>query len=91
MDGLSKRDLEIVERFAEYKTTIRKLESTLKIAEEALEFYGDKKNWHSPLSIDPHFHPCISIDDAEQFGKHEFCGKRARQAIKQIKEMREEE
>ena len=79
----------------------QELERLLKMAEEALEYYADEKNWylHKNFETGAEVRRSIQLDDTESFGYQEssesknilkvIAGKHAKAALTEIREWRE--
>ena len=76
---------------------IESLKKQVAILKEACEFYGDKENWFGGGDNDYTYFQGIRLnenesisEDWEAFGTNSYGGKRARQALKEIRELRGE-
>lgn len=64
---------------------ITDLEAKLKIAAEALEFYGNKRNWGTyPGDVDSGENAMLIVGDKEHYSDVSF-GHRAREALQKIR------
>jgi len=76
------------EKIIQLQVENSELKRKLDLAVETVEFYADKENWQERVkngTVICAFN-CQDTDDRESFFDKTFCGKRARQALKEIRE-----